>query len=130
MLVTLASVLVNAAGAYTMVNVLHLGHAGLALSLSLVSIFNVITLMALIRPRIGGIRGPEIALSFGKIALAAALMGLVCVLVVRSSPSRALHVLLGIPAGVAAFYAAASALHVPELAETRETILRKFRGRV
>ncbi|MDQ1474067.1 MAG: putative peptidoglycan lipid flippase [Bryobacterales bacterium] len=130
MLVTLASVLVNAAGAYTMVNVLHLGHAGLALSLSLVSIFNVLTLMALIGPRIGGIRGSEIALSFGKIALAAALMGLVCVLVVRSSPSRALHVLLGIPAGVAAFYAAASALHVPELAETRETILRKFRGRV
>jgi putative peptidoglycan lipid II flippase len=129
MLVTLVSVLVNAAGAYTMVKILHFGHAGLALSLSLVSIFNMLALLALIRSRIGGIRLPEIAFSFAKIAVASAAMGLVCLLIVQTLHSRVLHVILGIPAGAAAFYAVASALHVPELAETRETVLRKLRRR-
>jgi putative peptidoglycan lipid II flippase len=126
MLVTLATVLINVASSFIMVRVMHLGHAGLALSLSLVSIFNVLALLALIGPRIGGIRAGEIALSLGKILLAAGLMSLVCLLIVRISPSRVFHVVAGIPAGAAAFYAAASALHVQELAETRKTILRKF----
>ena len=127
MLVTMASVLVNAAAAFTTVNVLHLGHAGLALSLSLVSIFNVLTLLFLIAPRIGGIRGREIALSLGKISLAAAVMGVVCLLIVRSSHSRVLHVLAGIPAGAIVYYFAASALRVPELSQTRDAFLRRFR---
>jgi putative peptidoglycan lipid II flippase len=129
MMVTLASVLVNLAGSFTMVKILHLGHAGLALSLSLVSIFNVLALLTLIGPRIGGLRVGPIARSLGKILLAAGLMGVVCLLVVHSSHSRAVHLLLGIPVGAAVFYGAASALHVPELAETRETVLRKFRRR-
>ncbi|MES1261674.1 MAG: hypothetical protein ABUS49_08060, partial [Acidobacteriota bacterium] len=78
-------------------------------------------------PRIGGIRGREIALRLGKILLAAALMGAVCLSIVHASNSRVVHVLLGIPAGALTFYAAASALRIPELAETRGIVAGKLR---
>jgi putative peptidoglycan lipid II flippase len=126
MIVAMSSVLVNAAGAYTMVRILKLGHAGLALSLSLVSIFNVLVLLFLIRPRIGGIRGFEIAVNLGKILIAAALMGMACLLVVRLSHSRVVHVFAGIPVGMAVFYAAASVLRVRELAEARAALMNKL----
>jgi putative peptidoglycan lipid II flippase len=127
MLVSMASIPMNAASSFTMVRVLHLGHAGLALSLSLVSTVNVVMLLALIGPRIGGIRGREIALRLGKILIATALMGAVCLSIVYASDSRTLHVFVGIPAGALAFYAAASALRIPELAETRGIIAGKLR---
>ncbi len=127
MFVSMGSVAVNAAFAFTLVKVLHLGHAGLALSLSLVSIVNVLILLFLIAPRIGGLRSVEIAAGFGKILLAAGLMGLVCLFLVRSSQSRAFHILAGIPAGAVTFYLAALALRVPGLTEAQDLILRKFR---
>jgi putative peptidoglycan lipid II flippase len=127
MFVSMGSVAVNGLCAFTMVRVLHFGHAGLALSLSLVSIVNVLILLAVLGPRIGGLRGGEMAGSLLKILLASAPMGLVCLLVVRSSGSRAVHVMAGIPAGAVTFYAAALALRVPELKETREIVLRKVR---
>ncbi len=126
MFVSMGSVLVNAATSFTMVRVLGLGHAGLALSLSVVSLFNSLILLALIRPRIGGIRGHEILLSLGKIVLAAAVMGLVCFAIAAETRGVA-SILVGIPAGAMVFYAVAGALHIPELAETRDTVLRKFR---
>jgi putative peptidoglycan lipid II flippase len=127
MMVSLTSVAVNAAVAFTAVHFLHLGHAGLALSVSIVSIFNALILLTLIRPRIGGIRGREVLLSFAKIMAAAAIMGIVCALVVHFSPSRAINVLAGIPLGAVVFYAVAAALHIPELADARDTVLRKLR---
>ncbi len=127
MFVSLASILVNAACAFTMVKVLHFGHAGLALSLSLVSIFNLLTLLGLLGPRMGGLRVRALAISFLKILAASGLMGLACLLVLRATPSRALHILAGVPLGAAVYYAAASTLRVPELAETRDTVMRKFR---
>jgi len=127
MLVSIASIAVNAATAFTTIRFLHLGHAGLALSLSMVSIFNVLALLMLIRPRIGGIRGPDMLRSLVKILIAAAAMGLACEAVVRISPSRAINVLAGVPVGVVVFYGVASALRVPELADVRDTFLRKLR---
>jgi peptidoglycan biosynthesis protein MviN/MurJ (putative lipid II flippase) len=118
---------VNAVTAFVTVRFLHLGHAGLALSLSMVSIFNAIVLLALIRPRIGGIRGHEVARSFGKILVAAAVMGAVILTVVHFSTSRAVDVLAGIPIGAAVFYSIASWLHIPELADARDALLRKLR---
>ncbi len=126
MLVSLASVAVNAATAFVSVRSLHLGHAGLALSLSAVSIFNAVVLLMLIRPRIGGVRGREMAVALAKILAAAAPMGLACGAVVRFSHSRALNLIAGIPLGVAVFFVAASLLRVPELAGLREAALRKF----
>ena len=62
-----------------------------------------------------------------RVPVAGVLMGLACLLVLRATPSRALHILAGVPLGAAVYYAAASTLRVPELAETRDTVMRKFR---
>jgi peptidoglycan biosynthesis protein MviN/MurJ (putative lipid II flippase) len=82
----------------------------------MVSIFNAIALLVLIRPRIGGIGGRRMAGSLIKILAASAVMGLVCLAVVHYSRSRALNVLAGVPIGAAVFCAVASWLRVRELA--------------
>jgi len=125
MLVSMASVLVNAATAFLTVRWFGLGHAGLALSLSAVSIFNSLALLALIRPRLGSLGGRRIVLSFAKILAASALMGAVCLALVHVSPSRLFNVAVGIPLGAAVFYATASLLQVSELADARQALLRK-----
>jgi hypothetical protein len=61
-------------------------------------------------------------------------MGLVCRTVVIAAQAvlsgagmaRIVSVVIGIPVGAAVFYAVAAALRVPELADTRDTVLRKF----
>ena len=130
MMVSMASIAVNAATAFVSIRFLHLGHAGLALSLSTVSIFNALTMLMLLRRRIGGshgIVGAAMLRSLVKIVAAAGLMGLACWTIVHSSTSRALNILLGAPAGVAVFFMVASVLRVPELADAREAVLRRFR---
>jgi putative peptidoglycan lipid II flippase len=110
MFVSVGSVAVNAAVSFATVRVLGLGHAGLALSLSAVSIFNAVTLLALLAPRIGGVGGRGSALTLGKVLLAAAVMALVCLLVVYEFAPPLVRVLVGIPAGAAVYYAVASVL--------------------
>jgi putative peptidoglycan lipid II flippase len=127
MLVSMASVLVNGATAFTTVRVLGFGHAGLALTLSSVAIFNSLALLLLLRPKIGGIGGRRIAANLLKILSAAIVMGAACMLLVHLSHSRVLNVTVGIPAGACVFYAVASALRIEELTETREAVLRKLR---
>jgi putative peptidoglycan lipid II flippase len=126
MLVGIASIAVNAVTAFVTVRFLHLGHAGLALSLSVVSIFNAVVLAALIRPRIGGLRGRRMARSFAKILAAAAVMGVVCLAIVHFSNSRAVNVLAGVPVSAVVFYSVASRLRIPELADAREALLAKL----
>ena len=130
MLVSLASVVVNGVTAFVMVRVAGLGHAGLALSSSVVSTFSSIALLLLLGARIGGVDGRAILVSFLKIVVASAVMGGVCwgVLAVTGS-SRIGGVLLGVPAGLASFYAAALALRIPELATARESVLKRLRER-
>jgi hypothetical protein len=55
-------------------------------------------------------------------------MGAACLLIVRSSNSHMFHVLAGVPAGAAVFYAAASLLRIPELTDTRDAVMRTFRS--
>jgi hypothetical protein len=64
--------------------------------------------------------------SLGKITIAASLMGAACWAVVHVSHSRALNVLAGVPVGVGVFYAIASALRIPEVAEVQATVARKL----
>jgi putative peptidoglycan lipid II flippase len=135
MLVSLASVLVNAVAAFIMVRVAGFGHAGLALTTSVVSTFSSLALLILIRSRIGGLHGRDILFGLARILISASLMGIVCFGVVRashaliSSPgwARIVDVAIGIPAGLGSFYAIAAALRVPELAHARAEFLRKFR---
>jgi putative peptidoglycan lipid II flippase len=134
MLVSMASVLVNAAGAFTMVRIFSLGHAGLALTSSVASTFTSLTLLLLLGSKIGGLDGRRILVSFARIVCAAAVMGIVCKGVMVTSHSlfgaRAIakiaDVAVGIPLAAAAFYGAASALHIPELDETRDTLLARL----
>ncbi len=134
-LVSLASVAVNALTAFTLVRIFGFGHAGLALSTSVVATFSSILLLLFLRGRIGGIHGAALLVNAVKIGLGAALMGLVCWLVVRESHAafavsraRVVDVAAGIPAGAAAFYLAASALRIPELSGATDSILRRFRA--
>ena len=127
MLVSMASVLVNGTTAFLTVRWLGWGHAGLALSLSVVSIFNSLALLVLLRPRLGHLGGRRMVTSFAKTLAAAVPLGGVCLLIVGISHSRLFHVLVGIPLGAAVFYASASLLEIPELTEARDNLLRKLR---
>ena len=134
MLVSLGSVLVNAVAALTLVRYSGLGFAGLALSLSLVSTINAVTLAALIRRRTGGIDGHMIASSAIRILLATAVMAIavhgvtlgVHAVFASTRLIRVANVAFGVPVGALVFYSAASALRIPEMQEAREALLRRF----
>lgn len=134
MMVSMAAVLVNGLAAFTMVRGIGFGYAGLALTASVVSTFTSLTLLLLLRGKIGGIEGREMLMSLAKILGAAAVMGLVCRAVVLASHrlpiapllSRIADVAIGIPVGAGTFYIAAAALRIPELHDTREALAGKF----
>ena len=136
MVVSIASVLVNAGAAFAMVRIAGFGHAGLALTTSVVSTFSSLALLILLRAKIGGLQGREILIGLGKIIVAAALMGAVCHAVVVGSHAllhtpglaRVADGAVGVPAGLASFYAIAAVLRVPELSHARAQLLRKFSG--
>jgi peptidoglycan biosynthesis protein MviN/MurJ (putative lipid II flippase) len=124
--VSIGAVAVNAATAFTTVRIFGFGHAGLALSLSSVSIFSALMLLGLLRPRIGGVHGRAIGVSLAKILIASAVMGTVCLAVLRVTHSRWMNLLVGIPVGGAVFYLMASLLRVREVAELGEMVRRKL----
>ena len=136
MLVSMASVVINAVSAVALVHGAGMGYAGLALSLSLVSTFNALTLAALIRSRIGsGVLETALLLSLGKILLSAAVMGAIVYAVTVTSHTflasarlaGIANIAFGVPVGALTFYAAASALGIAELSEARDAVFRKFR---
>jgi putative peptidoglycan lipid II flippase len=133
MVVSMISVVVNGVCAFSLVRLAGFGFAGLALSSSVVSTFSALTLLLLLRGRIGGIHGWQMGVSVIKVGMAAAVMGGVCYEVVHGShfllqggAARMVDIVVGVPAGAVSFYLAAAALGVPELAEARESVLRRF----
>ena len=135
MFISLAAVLVNGVAAFAMVRITGFGHAGLALSASIVSTFSSLALLFLLRRKIGALQGRELMLGLTKIIGAAGVMGLLCRGVVMAShallgtPSiaRAADIVIGVPVGALSFYGMAAALKVPELANARTQVLRKLR---
>lgn len=135
MLVSLGSVVVNAVIAYGLIHYFGMGHIALALSVAAVSTFTSILLILLIRPRIGGIKGAFLMASFFRIATASLVTG-AAAYAIRLLVHQFLHgrtayladVALGVPIGVAIFYSLSVAMKVPELAEARAAILRKFKN--
>jgi putative peptidoglycan lipid II flippase len=133
MFVSLAAVLVNGVAAFAMVRIAGFGIAGLALSSSIVSTFSAVTLLLLLRPKMGGLEARPIFAGFLKIATAALVMAIICRGVVVadhrliSAPAiaRIADVALGVPVGALTFYAAATLLKAPELAAARAQFLRK-----
>jgi len=123
MFVSLASIAVNYAVATAMVGPAGLGHAGLALSTSVVAIFGSAVLLLALRRRIGHIGGTVLYSLVAKVSAASALMGAICWV-----SSRGIHAALGsgkaaqladvafsIPLGASVFYAIARALRIAEL---------------
>jgi len=123
MMVSLASIVVNFAVASTMVHVAGLGHAGLALSTSAVALFGFVVLFSILRKRIGGIHGRELAAHLGKISVASgAMAGVIAVSSYGMSTwlgaSKLAHLAdlaVSIPLGLLVYYGACRALGIAEL---------------
>ena len=131
MLVSLGSIAMNLCGAFALVKWAGMGHAGLALSTSVVALAGSATLFLLMRARLGRLHGRRLVRGAAKILAAALIMGVAC----RAS-SYAVHTVLGsgkgaqladvavsIPFGAAVFYFAASLFRVEELESVRRAVL-------
>jgi putative peptidoglycan lipid II flippase len=123
MLISLISIAVNYVTATVLLRTTNLSHAGLALSTSTVAIFGAVALFGILRNRIGGIYGRNLASSIWRITLASAVMG---VAVWGSSHgmqnwlgvsrgARVMDLAVSIPIGLVVFYAACRVLRVTEL---------------
>ena len=123
MLVSLASIAINFLAATATLHYTSLGHAGLALSASVVALSSFLLLFWILRNKIGGIYGRDLAASTGKMALASLFMGVVVAMLQLGTASwlgtsrmaSAFTLALCIPAGLAMFYAACRALRITEL---------------
>jgi putative peptidoglycan lipid II flippase len=130
MLVSLGSILVNYASASTMIRFAGLGHAGLALSTSAVALFGFVVLFAILRKRIGGVHGRDLATQIGKVSLASAIMGAAIFATSRgmgmwlgaSQMARLADLAVSLPVGLAVYYAACGALGLAEI----DGVIRAF----
>jgi len=123
MLVSVGSIVVNYVVAFSMVRVLHLGPAGLALSTSAVALFGFLVQFLILRARLQGVHGRALAAQFLKIsgaslAMAAAVFasshGMEHWLGVAQL-ARLADLAVSIPLGLAVYYGACRALGVTEL---------------
>ncbi len=123
MVVSLISIAINYATAITMIRVAHMGHAGLAISTSAVALFGFVVLFAILRKRIGGVYGRELAAGIGRVLLASAVMGAAVAASTRamerwlgvSQLARLADLAVSIPVGLAVFYGMCRAVGVSEL---------------
>jgi putative peptidoglycan lipid II flippase len=123
MIVSLISIAVNYATASLLLSSTSLSHAGLALSTSTVAIFGALALFMILRTRIGGIYGRNLAASIGKITAASAVMGGAVWMSSRAVQhwlgigrlGRLVDLAASIPVGLVVFYLACRLLRVSEL---------------
>ncbi|MEO7648935.1 MAG: murein biosynthesis integral membrane protein MurJ [Bryobacteraceae bacterium] len=121
MLISLCSIAINYVVASAMVR--WMGHAGLALSTSVVALFNFTVLLVLIRGRIGGVNGRALAASLMKVIAASIAMGAVCYVSSRTVQqylgiarwARLADLAISVTLGAAVFYFMARATRVTEL---------------
>jgi putative peptidoglycan lipid II flippase len=123
MFVSLVSIGVNYVTASFLFRDTGLGHAGLALSTSVVAVFGAVALFLMLRKRIGGIYGRNLIDSVWKITAASAVMGAAVLLASHGietwlgaeRPARLIDLAASIPLGLLVFYAACRILRVSEL---------------
>jgi putative peptidoglycan lipid II flippase len=123
MLVSIASIAINFLVAWSLTHHTRLGHAGLALATSGVSLFASVALFWTLRERIAGIHGRALLRSAWKIGLASAVMGAAIALASGgiqgwlgvSRLARLVELGVAIPLGVAVFGAVCRVLRVAEL---------------
>jgi putative peptidoglycan lipid II flippase len=113
-----------------------MGHAGLALSTSMVALLGAAILFAVLRLRIGGMDTKRLAGSAAKIAAAAAVMGAACyafttlihALAGAGKLAQLADVAISIPLGASIFYAAARFLRIEELEAVRSACYTALRN--
>jgi len=123
MLVSLASIAINFATAVAMIRLAGFGHAGLAISTSVVALFGFVVLFEILRRRIGGVYGRTLAAGILKVSLASAIMAGVIWLSTRtmerwfgvSQLARLADIAVSIPLGLLVYYAMCKILGVTEL---------------
>jgi putative peptidoglycan lipid II flippase len=136
MLVSAGSIAVNLGAAYLLVSREGMGHAGLALSTSLVAVTGAVVLFALMSARIGGLHSGRLAWSAARIAAAATVMGAVCrgssalihAAAGAGKAAQLIDVAVSIPLGAAVFYGLARLLRVEELEAVRSACYTAFRN--
>lgn len=135
MMTSLFSIVTNYVVAKSTVDYFGMGHRGLALSISVVSIVNFTLLFVFLRRRIGRIEGGKLFSTFLKVSAAATVMGLVCWLVSYQIETllgkerllaRLMDVGLSIAIGIAVFYLAAHLFKVSELHQLTNMLKRKL----
>jgi putative peptidoglycan lipid II flippase len=137
MLVSVLSIAVNFTAAVLLLRHTGLGHAGLALATSVVTLFSFVALFWILRGRAGGVYGRDLASSTLRISLASIGMGAVVAAVAVAleqwlGAGRAAAIVtlaVAIPAGVLCYYALCRLLRVPELSLASSALaapLRRF----
>jgi putative peptidoglycan lipid II flippase len=138
MIVSLVSILINAAAASTMVKLAGLGHAGLALSTSVVALVSSAVLFEVLRRRIGGVQGRRLFASFFKISCASLAMGAACAVSSRliahlfglSRIARAVDLAVSIPLGLVVFYLGCKMVQLPELEAAKRALVTPLTRRL
>ena len=123
MIVSLLSILVNLVVVMSLIQVAGFGHAGLALSTSVVAICNFLVLFWIMRNKAGGIYGRNLTASLLKVVLASAAMGAVVAFSSRqflsifgaNKTGYLVDLAVSIPLGVVVYYAVCRAVKVDEL---------------
>lgn len=138
MMASLFSIVTNYAVAKSTVDYFGMGHRGLALSISVVSIVNFALLFVFLRRKVGKIEGSRLLSTFIKVVAAATVMGAVCWLVSNqieaalgnlSLMARLLDVGGSIAIGIGVFYLAARVFNVSELDQLTQLVQRKLGSR-
>ena len=123
MMVSLLSIAINYFAVVALLRFTHFGHAGLALSTSVVAIINALILFWMLRNRIGGIHGRILFESIAKISIASIVMGAaiwVSSIAMKnwlgvSAKARLADLAISIPIGLIVLYAACRVVKVSEL---------------
>src|SRR5581483_1064537 len=139
MLASVLSIITNGVVAWLAVRQFGIGHRGLALSVSAVAVVNCALLFFFLRRKLNGIEGRGLAIAFGKVLLASAVMGAVCwflsdqitrLLSAGSLFARLVNVGVSVAVGVLVFVVTARLLGVEELDQMAAMLRRRFgRGR-
>jgi putative peptidoglycan lipid II flippase len=133
--VSLLSVAINLGCNWIAVSVLRLGHGGLALSTSMVALWNSALLYVLLRRKVGG-RGFGVLAETRRVVAATLAMGITCAawlaLVGRGEQTFArglVVVVTTVPLGVLAFYGVGRTLGVADLERATALLRRRLFGR-
>ena len=112
-----------------------MGFRGLALGTAIAAGFNALTLLLLLRGRVGGLDGRRLAVAAIKISIAAAIMGVVALQMVHALDrwlpgdaelTRAVRVAAAIGTAIVALVAAARLLRIDEFTEATNRVVRRI----